>query len=410
MTTTEQTTSTQQSLDLMGQDSLTTICAAPGPFVTIFLPACHPGSSYLPRAERIRTILRAATHELERRRFSGSVSQLLKPLEELSESPARLTGGCGSVIFVSPGNFHHYRLPVPTSEILVVASHPHLTPVLAHLTHQCEFYVLAITKKNLRLGRWHDGQCAEVPLPEGVPSSFEENEVFDQPDHDRQSRSPSGASAAQVGTTRFGTGSERDVIHERLHQYLQLVDRKLTGVFKGAPLVLAAVGQELAAYQSVSKYPHLLTAKPTSPEYLTWIELGERAQDAILEAQEREAEKALGELKENTRRDHVTSGVRNVLEAAHEGRVHRLLLEKDARQEGLLGPSFAMDSTCVEGEQDLINAAVVETIRGGGEVYMLDPKKLDDLGPIAAVLRYSEGSPSGSAGARVQPGTSKGVI
>jgi hypothetical protein len=213
-----------------------------------------------------------------------------------------------------------------------------------------------------------------------------------------------------VGVTRFGTGSERDALHERLHQYLQLVDRKLTGVFKGAPLVLVGVAQELAAYRSVSKYAHLLAAKPTSPEILTWVELGERAREAILEAQEREAEKEFGELKENARRDHVASGVRNVLEAAHEGRVHRLLLERDARQEGLLGPSFAMDSTCVEGEQDLINAAVAETIRGGGEVYMLDPKKLEDFSPIAAVLRYSEGSPSGSAGATVQPETSKGVI
>jgi hypothetical protein len=98
----------------------------------------------------------------------------------------------------------------------------------------------------------------------------------------------------------------------------------------------------------------------------------------------------VGELRETARRDYVTSGIRDVLEAAREGRVHKLLLENDAEHEGLLGPSFPMDSTRLEGEQDLINAAAVETIRGDGEVFMLDQGELGGSSPIAAVLRYSE--------------------
>jgi len=395
MTNTEQTVLARQPLGLMGQESLSAICAAPGPFVTVFLPACHPGAADLPCAERIKTIFRDAGHELERRRFSGSIGHLLKPLEELAENPASLGGGNDSVIFVSPGIFRHFRLLAPAREDLIVASHPHITPLLANLIPHGSSYVLAISKKKLHLGRWHDGQCTEVSLPAAVPSSFEETVVFEQPDHDRQSRSPSGASSAQVGTTRFGTGSERDVVHERLHQYFRLVDRELTGFLEGAPLVLVGVAQELAIYRSVSKYPHLLAAKPTSPEHLTWNEIEERARKALLEAQEQEAGKALAELREKARPDHVASGVPNVLEAAREGRVHRLLLEKDAAQQGLLGPSFTVDSTCVEGEQDLINAAAVETIRGQGEVHVLDPGKLGDLSPIAAVLRYSEGRLNG---------------
>ena len=173
--------SSQPVLDLMGQDSLKAICAAPGPFVTVFLPACHPGAADLPRAERIRTILRDAGHELERRQFQGPIDQLLKPLEKLAENPESLAGGSDSVIFVSPEIFRHLRLLAPTRERLIVASHPHITPVLAHLMPHQVFYVLAITKKLLRLGRWYEGQCTEVPLPVGVPKSFEKTLVFDQP-------------------------------------------------------------------------------------------------------------------------------------------------------------------------------------------------------------------------------------
>jgi hypothetical protein len=381
--------SSRQAPELITQDSLRAICAAPGPFVTIFLPARHPGSADLPRVQGLRTILRDTGQELERRRFQGPIDQLLKPLEELAENPASLAGGSNSVIFVSPGLFRHLGLHAPTSERLTVASHPHITPVLAHLMPLQEFYVLAIAKKLLRLGRWHNGQCAEVPLPASVPKSFEEALVFDQPDHDLQSRS-AGGSSAQVGPTRFGTGSERDLVHDRLHHYFQIVDRELTGFLKGNPLVLVGITQELAAYRSVSKYPRLLAARPTSPEHLTWDELKERGQEAVLDAQRGEAERVLGELRETARRDHVTSGIRDVLEAAREGRVHKLLLENDAEHEGLLGPSFPMDSARIEGEQDLINAAVVETIRGHGEVYVLDQGELGGSSPIAAVLRYSE--------------------
>ena len=382
--------SSQPVLDLMGQDSLKAICIAPGPFVTVLLPACHPGAADLPRAERMKTILRDAAHELERRRYQGPIDQLLKPLEKLAEDPASHAGGSDSVIFVSPGIFRHLRLLAPTQERLIVASHPHITSVLAHLMTQREFYVLAITKRLLRLGRWYDGHCVEVPLFAGVPKSFEESLVFERPDHDLQSRSPAGgAYSAQVGPTRFGTSSERDLVHERLHHYLQMVDRELTGFLKGAPLVLVGIAQELAAYRSVSEYPRVLSAKPTSPSHLTWAELGERVQEAVLEAQRRAAERVLGEFRETARRDHVTSGIREVLEAAREGRVHKLLLEKDAEHEGLLGPSFPVDSARLEGEQDLINAAAVETIRGRGEVYVLDRGELGGC-PIAALLRYSD--------------------
>ncbi len=50
--------SPHQGLDLIAQDSLKTICAAPGPFVTIFLPARHPAAADLPRFQGLKTILR----------------------------------------------------------------------------------------------------------------------------------------------------------------------------------------------------------------------------------------------------------------------------------------------------------------------------------------------------------------
>ncbi len=374
--------------DCMSADSLNAICAAAGPFVTVYLPARHPGAADLPRTARMKTIVAEAAGELERRRFQGPTGLLLKPLEELAENPAILAGGSDSAVFVSPGFYGHFRLAAPARERVIVASYPHIAPLLADRMPERVFYVLAMSKKLLRLGRWRDGQFTEIPLPGGVPKSFEVGIVFDRPDHDLQNRSAGGSPSAQVGPARFGTGSERDLMHERLHHYFQHVDRELNGFLGGAPLVLVGVAEELAAYRAVSEYRNLLAAGPTSPGHLSWAELRELGREAVLETPREEAKKTLGEFRGMARRDHVTSGVREVLEAAREGRIHKLLFEKDAERQGLLGPSFPMDFAQVEGEQDLINAAAVETIRGHGEVHVVEKGELDAPGGIAAILRY----------------------
>ena len=40
------------------------------------------------------------------------------------------------------------------------------------------------------------------------------------------------------------------------------------------------------------------------------------------------------------------------------------------------------------GGEDLVNAAVVETLRAGGEVFMLPQDKMQAAHPLAAILRY----------------------
>jgi hypothetical protein len=158
-----------QPWDLLGPDSVRTICTASGPFVTLFIPARHPGAPDLSRAERMKTILKAVERELEGRRFQGPIAQMLKPLENLAADARLHAGGSASVAFVSPGIFRHHRLLGSIDSQLVVASHPHIAPLLANLIPAREFYILAITKKHVRLGRWYDGDCEEVALPANVP-------------------------------------------------------------------------------------------------------------------------------------------------------------------------------------------------------------------------------------------------
>lgn len=378
-----------QTLELLVKNSLKPVCTSPGPFITVYLPACHPGTSDLPRSPRLKAILRNAAAELERRRYRGPIDELLAPFEEVASDPAAMAGTGDSVMFGAPAFFQHFRVPSRVGERLVVATHAHITPLLPDLIHHHEFYVMAISRKHLRLGRWSDGQCEEIPLPPSIPQSLAEFGAFDQPDHDLENRSASGASTGQMRGVRFGTLSDREKDDDYLHNYFRLVDRELGSVLGTAPLVMIGVDYELIAYRKAAERPHVFYARHTSPDYLTWAEMGVRAQEALTENTQSEAEHALEEFREATRRDRVVSDVRKVLDAAREGRVHRLLLAKGAEYQDLLGPLYPMTPNCVEGAQDLLNAAAVETIRAGGEVYLLDPLQLAGAGPIAAILRYS---------------------
>ena len=114
-----------QALELLVKNSLRPVCSSAGPFLTVYLPACHPGTSDLPRSPRLKAILRSAAAELERRLYRGSIDELLAPFEEIASDPAAMAGASDSVIFGAPAFFQHFRVSSRVSERLVVANHAH---------------------------------------------------------------------------------------------------------------------------------------------------------------------------------------------------------------------------------------------------------------------------------------------
>ena len=69
------------------------------------------------------------------------------------------------------------------------------------------------------------------------------------------------------------------------------------------------------------------------------------------------------------------------LKAAEAGRVHQVFVAEDARM------ARANVAGIYLGE-DMINAAVVEGLRTGADVFSIPGKEIAGSGPIAAVLRY----------------------
>jgi len=373
------------------EQSIKEVCHAPGPFVTILFPACHPGAADLSGGERIETLLRKAEAQLESSGFGDSIDAILKPLRRFIGPVDELPGGSAAILFASPTMRRYFQLGEETGERVIVSQYPYITPLLPQLSSEREFWVLAMTKRALRLGRWREGKCVSKPFPPGVPASFEQTQISRCQDHEFQNHS-TGSGALRMGPTRFGTGSQRDEVHERMRAYFHDIDRFVSPIVDGAPLVLVGIAQEMALYRSASHYERLLCAEATSPEQLTWNELGQLGEAAILKAQREDAQRMLAEFREVRDRSRVVLDAAGVLEAALEGRVHQLFLERSSPKSRLnVGPGG------IEAHEDLVNMAAVRTVRARGKVFVLDPGELGS-GDIAALLRYAMESNDSPAG------------
>ncbi|MEG3867970.1 hypothetical protein QUA46_17870 [Microcoleus sp. MON2_D6] len=83
--------------------------------------------------------------------------------------------------------------------------------------------------------------------------------------------------------------------------------------------------------------------------------------------------------------------MKEAVSAAYFGRVDRLFVALGVQQWG----SFIPDTNAVQvhpdaelGDEDLLNAAAIQTILNGGTVYAMPPEQVPDEAPLAAIFRY----------------------
>ena len=347
-----------------------------GPCITIVIPSHHPGSQEGSRRALVHSLVRAATDQMARGKLAGQAEMLLAPLEGIARDSDVEAGGTGFAIFRSPDYTAKYFLPDRPVEKLVIADHFHLTPFVAGAFALREFFILGLSTKRLGLFRYLNGECQELPLPAAVPASLDAAGGFDKPDHQLENRSASGPSTGAMRGVHVGTLSDREAFPEYLHHFFEIVDRELKRTLDGKPLLLIGVHEEIAAYRRVAKYPHIFTTDCLgNAEFLTLPDIAARAGEASRKEYQLVAERILAEHLEMSDRRRTLADVPTVLLAAAAGRVHRLCVRIGTE---IAGP----------GGEDQINAAVVETIRNGGEVFMLPQDKMLAAHPLAAILRY----------------------
>ena len=337
---------------------------SPGPCVTIFLPAYHPGEQTLHSTARLlRNLVQDAAHQLETSHLARrDADALLQPLRAMADDP-RTDEGCHwpRALLRSPTVLETIFLRQPAVAKSLTGERFDILPLLGELNLPKEFYLLKISRKHAALFRAQFSLEA-LPLPANLPENADDFLNIQKPDHDRENRSSSGPGANR--RIRFGSGEERETEPDYV-AYYRALDGAMHESARKAPIILCGVDEEIALFRDVSSEANLLVGAMGDGE--PGQETMERGYALLRAAALERVAKSLNEAKERSAPSRFTVNPEIIADAAAEGRVARLFVRSGVADHAL-------------------NIAAVETIRHGGEAFMAPAEKMESS--MAAVLRY----------------------
>ena len=388
-------------MDILTRQMVNELSQAKGEvLISVYMPTHRVGRQVQQGPIRLKNLLSEARTDLENRGLRKPViDDLLKPVERLiADGGFWQHQSDGLVLFISPGFFKYYRLPIEIEELLVVSERFHLKPLFPLLSNNGHFYVLALSQKEIRLLHGSRFSITQVDL-ENVPTSLRQALWFDDPE--KQLQYHSGTSAPG------GTGKRASIFHghganeadekDEILRYFQRVDKGLGALLGNEqdPLVLAGVDYLLPIYQQASDYPYLVDSFiEGNPDELSPEELHQRAWGILEPIFQQERNQTLEKYIElhQAGSDLASSDESFIVAAAHYGVVETLFVALGVQRWGNFDPQNRDVKWHVEfqpGDQDLLDLAAVQTLKNGGTVYALEPENMPENTLLAAIFRYS---------------------
>lgn len=382
-------------MDKIDQQDLTRLIEhRGGPHISIFLPTERAGAATRKNVIRFKNLLRAARERLEEHGVRNrAADELLEPATRLIDrADFWQHQDDGLAVFLAPGLFASFRLPLRFEELAAVEDRFHLKSLFPLFSVEGSFYILALSQKKVRLFEGSRYAIHEVPL-EDVPESLAEALGHDLTEPHLQLHS--GARAGDAGATIFhGQGAGEEDAKAEIRKFFSILDRGLREYVgdREAPLVLAGVDYLLPIYRRATSYPHTLERGVTgSPDELSTPQLHARAWQ-VVETRFLERRRALvaryGDLAGT---GLASSQLDEVTLAAVDGRVDALFVASGVRRWGRFDPD-SRHVELVESQQhdteDLLDLAAVRTFASGGTVYAVDAADVPGGGELAAIFRW----------------------
>ncbi|HZT78681.1 MAG TPA: hypothetical protein VFA26_00545, partial [Gemmataceae bacterium] len=360
--------------------------------VSIYQPTSR-GPQMQDRAVWKGLVRRADDLLRESGRRPSEVRELLQPFTDKVDDPEFwLAVSNGLAAFHSPQMTHFWRLPVPFAEKVVIGDRFHIKPLLPLLTADSRFFILAVSQKNVRLLEGTRQTVREVAIPD-VPKSYDEALQYTSgfKSQSLHTHTAPGGPAGNREAIFHGSGTVVDSAKDGVLEFCEAVAR---GVEKHlhdqqAPLVLAASEPVLSLYRKANHYDHLLgQAIEGFPDRTGDKELHDRALALVTPVFEEERGRIAGLYRQLAGTGRTTNDLREVVQAAHQGRIQYLFVAKDQEQWGRFVPETGEVRRRPEAgpeAEDLLNLAAVNVLAHKGTVWAVDTAEMPDRAPAAAL-------------------------
>ncbi len=364
--------------------------------VSLYMPLHPQNGERRQDVIRLRNLLKDAEQQLTRNGMSASArAELLYPARAFVETmPFRESIDDGLALFVAAQFFASFQCPLSFQERAVVGREMYIKPLLPLAEQAGTFYVLALSENHVRLLRGLRDGLTEVPMPH-MPHSLKE--ALDSEEVEKQHQYRTIAPTVGTGSRMaifYGQGQGIEDKKERLSRFLAMVNHGVSNVLREehAPLVAAGVGYLIPLYRHVNDYAGLCDAFiPGNPDGWSPNQLHQRAREIAASSFKQPLEHAQARYQQLQGTPRTAETLDEILPAAAQGRIETLFLRAGADRWGYFHPETGALSQHDEYEatdQELLNLAAIHTLRGDGEIYLLDAQEMPVAASSAAILRY----------------------
>lgn len=370
------------------------LAAASGPCITFYLPLePAPNTSRMDHM-RLKTMIRQAAQRLQEEwpdLPKSTVHDMTQSLQQVGSDTDPWGGEGGSLVVLrSPEVFRAFEVKQKLDETVVVGEYFHLFPMIHTLqTAEQRFYVLALSQNHVRLIRCTPTKSQEVDLPGNTPTSLEEwlntRLPNSAPDHGTVQVSETGSTAGSFTSTH-----DRDKKDEHIANFFRVINKAVYEVLRdeSAPLILCGVEYERVMYKGINQYPHLMDeGVQGSAESLKGGEIHARALHVAQQFFAEPARKALEMWERIGGTQRVSNSFPDIVKAAFEARIAHLFCAEGAHTVGVFDRS-TLEMKVQGRHEDLVNAAALQTLAFGGDVFVLSPEHMPGGGQMNAIFRF----------------------
>ncbi len=364
--------------------------------VSIYMPTERAGKEVSQNAIRFKNMLKAAEKQLRSYGMSENESTaFLAPGAKLLDSNKFWQyQSDGLAAFICPESFKYFRLPHRFKELSVVTNRFHIKPLLSVIGLEGRYYILALSQKNVRLFQATRQGVSEVELD--APKSLEEALKHEFPEKQLQFHTEGPRRSGMRDAVFYGTGDSDPNVKNAILRFFQAVDKGVYALLKeeSAPLVLASVDYLVAIYKKASRCTTITEqAIKGNPDELSAEELNKRAWEIIKPYVRRAEDEAAAKYKSlaGSEGKQATNKLTEVVRAAYHGRLESLFVTVGVQQWGRYDPEtddVMLHEKESSGDQDLLDLAAVHCLSNKGTVFAVEPDRMPDDSPAAAILRY----------------------
>jgi hypothetical protein len=348
---------------------------------------------------RLKNLLRQAEERLaEEELRPPEIQALLEPGHKLlADGLFWQRQSNGLALLLSDDVSRVYRLPFEFEELLVVADRFHVKPLLAMLSGDGRFFVLALSQKEVRLlqGTRYSVDDVELEAVPGGPARALGYEHEKQVQFHTSTAAPGGKGERPALFHGQGVTADNHLKDDIL-LYFHRVNAGVTQALAGerAPLVLAGVDYLLPIYRESNTYPNLAKEGILgNPDGARAKELHDRAWILVEPLLMRARDEAAARYRQlaGAGSERASNDLETIVPAAYVGRVDALFVAVGLQCWGTFDPdtnAIATHEAAASGREDLLDLAAVYTMANGGEVFAVGPDDVPGGSAAAALFRY----------------------